>query len=380
MKFLKFLKENLENIKEKSLYRERKIFKDLIDFSSNDYLGLKNNKKTKEKLCRNIQNLSLGSGASTHISGYTEIQKKLEDFLAKFKESESCIVVGSGYMANVGLISALATKEDIIFSDELNHASIIDGIRLSKAKKVIYRHCDINDLEEKLKNNNTNGIKYIITDGIFSMEGDIAPLDKIYNLCEKYDAVLIIDDAHATGVIGEGKGSLFHFGLKPNERIIQMGTLSKAVGSYGAYICGTKVLIDYLVNKMRTAIFTTALSPIQNFISLENLKILVNEPKRREYILGLSKYLAENLKNLDFDIKYFGTPIISLITKTPEKALKYSEYLKERGFFIPAIRPPTVPEGESRLRITVSYNHSKIDVDNLIDAFKDIKRKLKWEG
>ncbi len=156
-----------------------------------------------------------------------------------------------------------------------------------------------------------------------------------------------------------------------------MGTLSKAVGSYGAYICGSSLLIEYLVNKMRTAIFTTALSPVQNFISLYNLKILVNEPQRREYVIHLSKYLAENLKNLGFDIKYYGTPIISLITKTPERALKYSEYLKQKGFFIQAIRPPTVPEGESRLRITVSYNHSKIDVDNLIDAFEDIRRNLK---
>ena len=380
MDFFNFLEKNLKSIKENKLYRQRKVIKDLIDFSSNDYLGLKNNEKTKEKLLKNIKNLSLGSGASTHISGYTEIQEKLENFLAKFKETESCIVIGSGYMANVGLISALATEKDVIFSDELNHASIIDGVRLSKAKKVIYKHCDIKDLEEKLKDTNTKGIKYIITDGIFSMEGDIAPIDKLYNLAEKYDAVLIIDDAHSTGVVGEGKGSLFHYRLKPNNRIIQMGTLSKAVGSYGAYICGSNLLIEYLINKMRTAIFTTALSPIQNFISLENLKILANEPQRRKYVLQLSKYLAENLKNLGFDIRYFGTPIISLITKTPEKALKYSEYLKQKGFFIQAIRPPTVPQGKSRLRITVSYNHSKIDVDNLIDTFEDIKRKLKWEN
>ncbi len=376
MKFVNFLQKNLEIFEKKHLYRRRKVIKNLIDFSSNDYLGLKNNEKTKKSLCENIKNLSLGSGASTHISGYTEVQENLEKFLSEFKETESCIVIGSGYMANVGLISALTTEKDIIFSDELNHASIIDGIRLSKAKKVIYKHCDMNDLENKLKNTHTEGIKYIVTDGIFSMEGDIAPINHLYELAERYDAVLIIDDAHATGVIGEGKGSLFHFGLKPSDRIIQMGTLSKAVGSYGAYICGSRLLIEYLVNKMRTAIFTTALSPVQNFISLENLKILVNEPHRREYIIKLSKYLAENLKSLGFDIKYYGTPIISLITKTPEKALKYTSILKQKGFFIQAIRPPTVPEGESRLRITVSYNHSKIDVDNLLTAFNDIKGSL----
>ncbi|RMA93052.1 aminotransferase class I/II-fold pyridoxal phosphate-dependent enzyme [Hydrogenothermus marinus] len=374
MNFEKFLLNSLKSLEIKELKRNRLILKEnIINFSSNDYLGLKDNPITKENLCKNIKNLSLGSGASTHISGYTEIQKKLEEKLSSFKETENCIVVGSGYLANVGLISAITTEKDIIFSDSLNHASIIDGIRLSKAKKVIYKHNNIEDLEEKIKKEKVNGNRFIITDGVFSMEGDIAKLDKLYEIAEKYDAVLIIDDAHSTGILGEGKGSLFHFGLKPNKRVVQMGTLSKAVGSYGSFICGTNLLIDYLVNKMRTAIFTTALSPIQNFISLENLKILINQPERRKDVLQKAKYLYEKLKEREFNIKYYGVPIISLILNTPERAIYYRDKLLEKGFFVQAIRPPTVPEGECRLRITLSYNHKYEEIENLIKALKEVQ-------
>ncbi len=373
MKFESFLKETLGQIKAESLYRKRLILPEgVINFSSNDYLGLKDEVLTKQKLCEHLKNLSLGSGASTHVSGYISVQEKLEKELTSFKETEDCIVVGSGYLANVGLISSISTEKDIIFSDELNHASIVDGIRLSKAKKVIYRHNDIEDLEKKLKKNKTDGNIFIITDGVFSMEGDIAPVDGLYKLAEKYDSILVIDDAHATGIIGNGKGTIFHYGLKPNSRIIQMGTLSKAVGSYGAFICGTKLLIDFLINKMRTAIFTTALSPVQNFISLENLKLIQNQPERRKNVLEKAKYLYENIKNLNYSVKYYGVPIISLITKTPEKAVELRDKLLEKGFFVQAIRPPTVPEGESRLRITLSYNHTYEEIDGFIKVLKEV--------
>jgi glycine C-acetyltransferase/8-amino-7-oxononanoate synthase len=373
MKFEKFLEKEIEILKEKKLYRSRIILSDkVINFSSNDYLGLKDSFSTKNKLCTNIKNLSLGSGASTHVSGYVDIQKELEEELANFKKSESCIVVGSGYLANLGLISSITTEKDIIFSDELNHASIIDGIRLSKAKKVIYKHNNIEDLEKKLKENKSEGNIFIITDGVFSMEGDIAKLDKLYKIAKEHDAVLIIDDAHATGILGEGKGTIFHYSLKPEKNIIQMGTLSKAVGSYGAFICGSKILIEYLINKMRTAIFTTALSPVQNFISLENLRIIKNSPERIKNVLEKAQYLYKNLKDINYEVRYFGVPIISLITKTEEKALEFRDKLLEKGFFIQAIRPPTVPEGESRLRITLSYNHKYEEIDELIKAIKEV--------
>jgi len=368
------LSKKLQEIKQKNRYRTRPILNEnVINFSSNDYLSLKDNPITKQKLINNIDKLSLGSGASVLVSGYHLIQKELEKFISEFKQTEDCIVVGSGYMANVGLIQAISDEEDIIFSDELNHASIIDGIRISKAKKIIYKHCDVEDLEEKLKKYHTKGKKIIITDGVFSMEGDIAPLDKIIEISKKYDAVVIVDDAHATGVIGEeGRGSLNYFNLMPDSNVVQMGTLSKAVGSYGAFICGSRILIDYLVNTIRSVIFTTGLSPVQNFISLENFKILAKEDFRRKEVLEKSKYLVNSLKNKGIDVKFFGTPIISLIAGEEEKALKLRDKLLEKGFFVQAIRPPTVPEGTSRLRITINYNHSYKDIERLCEALGEL--------
>ncbi len=372
MHFEDFLIKKLKHIKEKNRYREKIILnKNIINFSSNDYLSLKDNQKTKEKLRKYLDNLSLGSGASVLVSGYCEIQKELEDFIANFKQTESCVVVGSGYMANLGFIQAITEENDVIFSDELNHASIIDGIRISKAKKVIYKHCNIEDLEEKLSKYNTDGKKIIITDGVFSMEGDIAPIDKIVDLAKKYNCVVVIDDAHGTGITGEGRGTLNHFGVLPDKNIVQIGTLSKAIGSYGAFICGSRLVIDYLVNTMRSLIFTTALSPLQNFVSLENFKILQNEPNRREEVLKKSKYLVDQLRNLGLDVNFHQTPIISLVVGTEYKALNLRNKLYEKNIFIQAIRPPTVPENTSRLRITINYNHSYDDIDKLINLLKN---------
>lgn len=372
MNFEDFLIKKLNSIKEKNRYRERIILdKDVINFSSNDYLSLRNNQKTKEKLKGSLDKIYLGSGASVLVSGYYEVQKELENFIANFKQTESCVVVGSGYMANVGLIQTITEENDIIFSDELNHASIIDGIRISKAKKVIYKHCDVEDLEEKLLKYDTDGKKIIITDGVFSMEGDIAPVDKIVDLAKKYNCVVVIDDAHGTGITGEGRGTLNHFGILPDKNIIQMGTLSKAVGSYGAFICGSYLLIDYLINTMRSLIFTTALSPIQNFISLENFKILQNEPIRREEVLKKSKYLVEGLRDLGLDVNFYQTSIVSLVVGSEEKALNLRDKLLKNNIFIQAIRPPTVPENTSRLRITINYDHSYEDIDKLLNILKN---------
>jgi glycine C-acetyltransferase/8-amino-7-oxononanoate synthase len=377
MDFDKYLNFELEKIKERGIYRERYIVPEsLIDFSSNDYLGLKDCDETKEALCKNISRLPLGSGGSQLVSGYTDVQKELEQTLSDLKETETCVVVGSGYLANTGLIQAVSSEEDLIFSDQLNHASIIDGVRLSKAKKIIYMHNDMNDLEEKLKRFNTKGKKFIVTDGVFSMEGDIVKFSDLKFLADRYQAVIIIDDAHSTGILGDGRGTLFHFGIKPDENIIQVGTLSKALGSYGAFICGSRKIIDFLINRMRTVIFSTALSPVQNFISVNNIKIMISQPFRREYVLKKSEYLAENLKKVGYNIQYRGTPILSLVLGKEDKAVRLRNLLIEKGIFIQAIRPPTVPEGSSRLRITVSYRHSQKDIDYLIYTLKDLREKL----
>ena len=373
MRFSEYLKNQLEKIKQTDLYRERFVLNEgLIDFSSNDYLGLKDNPETKEKVLKKIEKISLGSGASALVSGYSQIQKELECLLSEIKETERSLVVGSGYLANTGLIQALTTENDTIFSDQLNHASIIDGIRLSKAKKVIYKHNDLNDLEDKLKKDSSNGFRFIITDGVFSMEGDIADIEGLKTLSDRYNAVLVIDDAHGTGILGEGRGTVFQFGVRPDENIIQVGTLSKAVGSYGAFISGSEELIEYLINRMRTQIFSTALSPIQNLISLENLTIMLRQPERRKKILELSRYLYETAKKSGIDINYHGTPILTVIVGSEKKALYIRDKLLENGIFIQAIRPPTVPEGTSRLRITISYKHSENDINLLVKSLKNI--------
>ncbi len=368
-----FVNKELEQIKRNGLYRKRIILdNDVIDFSSNDYLGLKDNPETKEKIKTHLEKLSLGSGASTLISGYYQIQEQLEHEISKLKQTESSLVVGSGYIANTGLIPALSDEDTMIFSDEYNHASIIDGIRLSKAKKEIYKHIDMQDLEDKLKKYKNVYKKIIITDGVFSMEGDIAPLKEINFLAKKYGAVLIIDDAHGTGVMGEGRGTLYHFGLEPEDHIIQMGTLSKAVGSYGAFISATKNVIDYLVNKMRTAIFTTGLSPLQNFVSLEHIKLIQKNKSRIKKLIENTELLYQKMKENSIPVNYFGTPILTVIIGDEWKTLKIRDKLLKEKLFVQGIRPPTVPKGSSRLRITVSTKHTENDINLLLNKLKKV--------
>jgi len=373
MDFKDYILVELKILKEKFLYRERKVLdKNIIDFSSNDYLGLKDCVKTKEKLKENLINLFLGSGSSTFVSGYFDIQKELEEYLAKFKNTEACFVIGSGYLANIGVIPALANENSSIFSDELNHASIIDGVRLSKAKRYIYRHKDLNHLEDLLKKDDKK-FKFIITDAVFSMEGDIADIPSLKYLADKYNGILIIDDAHGTGVLGNGYGTLAYFGINPQENIIQIGTLSKAIGSYGAFVCGSKYIIDYLLNKVRPAIFSTAISPIQNFISLENLKLIDKDKSLIKKLFDNINFFIDKLKENNLPIKYFGTAILTYILGSEEKVLKVRDYLLKNGVFIQAIRPPTVPKNTARLRITVSAKHSKDDILKTIKLLKEYK-------
>lgn len=369
----KFLKEEISKIKQAGLYRQRYVLPDdIVDFSSNDYLSLKDNETTKEKLCEFIETLPLGSGASALISGYHPIQQELENFIADFKNTQACMVVGSGYMANLGLIQALATENDTIFSDSLNHASIIDGVRLSKAKKEIYKHTDMQDLEEKLKKCQ-KGKRIIVTDSVFSMDGNIAPLKDLTYLADKYDATLIIDEAHATGVLGkEGRGTLSHFGIDTKENVIQVGTLSKAVGSYGAFICAAKIVIDYLVNRMRSVIYTTALSPVQNFISLQNMKILKEDEGRRKRLYRNMFYFVDMARKSGLRINFHNTPIITIMTYDPEKTIHIREKLLEKRFFVGAIRPPTVPKGSSRLRITITSDHTHQEIESFLYAIREV--------
>ncbi|MBI4948973.1 MAG: 8-amino-7-oxononanoate synthase, partial [Deltaproteobacteria bacterium] len=308
------------------------------------------------------------AGASRLVSGNTALHEALEERISRFKGTEAALVFNSGYTANIGLITALSDRHTEIFSDRLNHASIIDACALSSAKVIRYRSRDVGSLAGLLKKSSAKK-KLIVTDGVFSMDGTIAPVKEIAGLLNKHNATLIIDDAHATGVLGKnGKGTLEEFGVT-HPSIIQMGTLGKALGSFGAFVTGTKALIDLLISKSRPFIFTTALPPAICAASIEAINIVEEEPERRARLKSNYEYLRSGLNAAGFETPG-STQIIPVIVGDAEKAVKASERLLEAGVFIQAIRPPTVPDGSSRLRITTMATHTKEDLDLVIDAIK----------
>ncbi len=350
--------------------------KKVLNFCSNNYLGLADDIRLRQSAMEGIAQYGLGSGASRLVCGNMKPFEELEQSIARFKGTESSLVFSSGYMANQGIISSLFDRADIIFSDRLNHASIVDGILLSRAEWKRYPHRDINALEAMLKESKGFKKRAIITDTVFSMDGDIAPLDQLVSLAKEYDAWLMVDEAHALGVLGEnGRGAAEHFGIE-KQIDIQMGTLSKAVGSYGAYCCGSKNLMEYLINCSRSFIYTTALPPAIVAASLKALQIIQQEPHRRQKLWENTKYLAQGLRDLGFNILQSQTPIIPILTKDPEVAVKFSKKLFEEGVFIQAIRPPTVPQDTARLRLTVMATHTREDLDFLLDRLSKIGREL----
>ncbi|RKX59095.1 MAG: 8-amino-7-oxononanoate synthase [Thermodesulfobacteriota bacterium] len=380
--------KEIEELKQKNLYRrlrELKILspthaiingKEVILFCSNNYLGLTHHPEVINVANEIIKKYGTGSGASRLISGHNHLYKELENTLAKFKEVEAALVFSTGYTTNIGVISALVGRKDAIFCDKLAHASIIDGCLLSGAKIFRFKHNDLEHLKWLLEKETQYRRRLIITEGVFSMDGDLAPLPEIYELAGKYDAILLVDDAHGTGVIGEkGKGTLAYYGIK-GERIIQIGTLSKAIGALGGFVGGSKIFIEYLINKARSFIFTTALPPAVIASAKKAIEILENDStllqKLRENILILRKGISE----LGFKLPPYPTPIIPLIVGEAEKALKLSERLFEEGFFIPAIRPPAVPKGSARLRITVSAMHTKKEINKLLNTIKKLINEL----
>lgn len=343
--------------------------KELINFSSNDYLGLSNHPYIIKKVILAIEKYGYGSSASRLLSGGTTLSTKLEKEISRFKKTESAIIFNTGYSANTGIIPSIADSETAIFSDELNHASIIDGCRLSKAEKFIYMHKDILHLEKLIKQSNKKH-KLIITDGVFSMDGDIAPLKEIYEICKKYRASLYIDDAHATGVIGYGKGSLSHFNIKPEHWIIQMGTFSKALGSYGAFVAGADNIIKWLINTSRSLIYSTTLPPCIIAGNLAGIELISKDSSLINKLWENRNKLYSALKNLGYDTMSSQTPIIPIKTGSIENTLKISNYLFRKGIYAPAIRPPTVKE--ARIRFTVTSAHNDEDLEILIDTLKKL--------
>lgn len=350
--------------------------KEYINFSSNDYLGLCNNPHINRAAKNAVDKYGLGSGASRLLSGGTSLHSKLEKEIALFKETEDALIFNSGYIANISVIPIIAGQGDALFSDELNHASIIDGCRLSKAKKLIYRHKDIKHLSELLIKEDAKR-KVIVTDTVFSMDGDIAPLRDLYNLCKSLSSsspesvLLYLDDAHGTGVLGDGKGALSHFGIKPEPWLIQMGTFSKALGSYGAFVAGNREVIEYIKNTARGFIFSTALPSCLIGASLEALNFIKNNPSLIQRLWLNRERLIKGLKKLGFNTSNSETPIIPVLTDSIEKCLNLSNYLLRHRIYAPAIRPPTVKI--PRIRFTVTANHKEEDIDTLLDVLSEYK-------
>ncbi len=351
--------------------------KRVLNLCSNNYLGFANDERLKAVAKKAIDEWGVGPGAVRTIAGTMKIHEELEKALAEFKGAEATIFLQSGFIANQAAIPTIINDEnDVIISDELNHASIIDGVRLSKAKRAVYKHNDMNDLENRLKENTNARRKLIVTDGVFSMDGDIAPLPEIVELAEKYNAMVMVDDAHGEGVLGKGgRGIVDHFGL--HGRVdMEIGTLSKAFGVLGGYIAGSDTLIRYLKQKARPFLFSTGLTPADVASCLEAVKILTESEERVNKLWENAKYFKENMKKLGFDIGVSVTPITPVMLYDAKIATEFSKNLFEEGIFAQAIGYPTVPKGKARIRVMISAVHSKEDLDFALERFEKIGKKL----
>ena len=344
--------------------------REVINLASNNYLGLSTHPKVLDAAVEATRAFGTGASGSRLISGNSELYATLEAALAKAKGTEAALVFSSGYAANTGVIPVLAGERALILSDALNHASIIDGCRLSRATKKVYRHCDVAHLKALLMESAGFQRRLIITDGVFSMDGDIAPLPDICEVAAQHDAMVLVDDAHGFGVLGEnGGGTVAHFGLQHQEGIIQMGTLSKAIGGLGGYIAGSRALIALLINRARGFIFTTGLPPATLAAATAALNIMRSSPELWHRLLSHAKRLKTALVELGFDLLPSETQILPVVLGSPQRAVQVAETLLSAGVFAPAIRPPAVPSGTSRLRVTVMASHTDVDIEQAIDAF-----------
>ena len=342
----------------------------LINFASNNYLGLAGDVNLIAAAIAAIEKYGTGSTGSRLLTGHRDVHQQLEKSIAYFKQTEDALVFSSGYLANLGTISALVNQKDLILADEYNHSSLKSGAKLSQAQIINYQHCQILDLANKLQQHRTNYRRcLIVSDSVFSMDGDICPLPEILDLAETHNCMVLIDEAHATGVMGQtGAGCVEYFNCT-GKRLIQVGTLSKALGSLGGYVAGDSNLIDFLRNRSASWIYTTGLSPADTAAALEAIAIIEDEPQRREKLWYNVSYLKTHLpqdKLLPSD-----SPIICLNLPNPTIALTAAQQLQDSGIFAPAIRPPTVPT--SRLRFTVMATHEQHHLDQLINAVSNLK-------
>ena len=382
---MKYISDELEKIKKSGLYRKLNIVgsaqgthleingKTYLNFCSNNYLGLANNPLVIKAVKDAVEKYGWGAGASRLVSGNMKLHEALEGEISRFKGKEASIVFPTGYMANIGTISSLVSKGDLVICDKLNHASIIDGCRLSGADFRVYPHCDIEKLENVLMKSTKYSRKLIVTDTVFSMDGDLAPLPDIVRIARKCNAMVMVDEAHGTGVFGKrGGGVVEHFNLSEKVNII-MGTLSKAVGSLGGYVSGDADLINYLRNKARSFMYTTALPPAVCAASIAAIKLIRENPSLRTSLWNNVRYLKEKLELLNFNVISSESPIIPILIGDAKKAVDVSKFLYKKGILIPAIRPPTVPAKSSRLRLTVMSTHTRKDLERLLEVLSDVQ-------
>ena len=348
--------------------RSRIDGRELVDFSSNDYLGLARD----PRLIRAAAGVPAGAGASPLVSGRSPQYCRLEEDIAAFEQAEAALLFPSGFAANLGTVTALVDSGDAVFSDQQNHASLIDGCRLSRARLRIYQHQSLDQLGRQLAEAADAPRRLIVTDGLFSMDGTLAPLEPLCDLAEQHDAMLLVDEAHATGVLGQtGRGSCELLGVE--DRVtLRIGTLSKAVGAAGGFVVGSTALIDHLWHHARTQVFSTAIPPATCAAAAEGLRLLGDDPGRREHLARLAHRLRQHLAPLCFDTPAVTGPIVPLILGEASLATEASAKLAERGLFVPAIRPPSVPAGTARLRISLSAAHSDDDIDRLAKSLIEI--------
>ncbi len=385
---LQYIDEALQQLKRDGLYRRLRQLEgeqlprarfdghDVVNLSSNNYLGLTTHPKMKEAALRAVRALGVGSGSVRTIAGTMDLHMELERRIAAFKKTEAAVVFQSGFAANAGTVSALLGKGDLILSDELNHASIIDGARLSRAEIRVFPHRDTEALGRLLEETEDVKRRLVITDGVFSMDGDIAPLPRIAALARAHGAIMMIDDAHSSGVLGRaGRGTVDHFDVH-GQVDVQVGTLSKAIGVLGGYVCGSKSLIEYLYHRARPFLFSTSHPPAVAAACLEAFDVLEQEPERIERLWANTRRFKAGLKRLQFDTGLSETPITPIMVGEANLAMRFSDRLFERGVFAQGIGFPTVAKGKARLRTIVTATHSEEDLDRALSILGDVGREL----
>ncbi|QWF76222.1 glycine C-acetyltransferase [Bacillus subtilis] len=387
-KEFEFLKAELDSMKENHTWQDIKQLESMqgpsvtvnhqkvIQLSSNNYLGFTSHPRLINAAQEAVQQYGAGTGSVRTIAGTLTMHQELEKKLAGFKKTEAALVFQSGFTTNQGVLSSILSKEDIVISDELNHASIIDGIRLTKADKKVYQHVNMSDLERVLRKSMNYRMRLIVTDGVFSMDGNIAPLPDIVELAEKYDAFVMVDDAHASGVLGEnGRGTVNHFGLDGRVHI-QVGTLSKAIGVLGGYAAGSKVLIDYLRHKGRPFLFSTSHPPAVTAACMEAIDVLLEEPEHMERLWENTAYFKAMLVKMGLTLTKSETPILPILIGDEGVAKQFSDQLLSRGVFAQSIVFPTVAKGKARIRTIITAEHTKDELDQALDVIEKTAKEL----